>query len=145
LPFCSGRYASHANSLATLFPEIAVQWHPTKNGDVTPGQVPPGSAKKYWWKCDESSDHEWDAQVNARVGRGYGCPFCAGNRVSKTSIHTPPPNQIIHVNSAQPLKSELATDAVWVSGVIETLRSDTGMGSAGYRMNAESIEPYRNP
>ena len=61
-------------------------------------------------------------------------------------IHTPPPpNHIIHVNPAQPLKSELAADAVWVSGVIETLRSDTGMGSAGYRMRAESIVPYRNP
>ena len=60
-------------------------------------------------------------------------------------IHTPPPNQIIHVNPAQPLKSELAADAGWVSGVIETLRSDTGMGSAGYRMRAESIVPYRNP
>ena len=62
-------------------------------------------------------------------------------------IHTPPPppNQIIHVNPAQPLKSEMASDAVWVSGVIETVRSETGMGSAGYRMRAESIVPYRNP
>lgn len=61
-------------------------------------------------------------------------------------IHTPPPpsNQIIHVNPAQPLKSELAADAVWVHGVIETVRSDTGMGTAGYRMKAESIAPFRS-
>ena len=71
-PFCSGRYASHANSLATLFPEIAVQWHPTKNGDVTPGQVPSGSAKKYWWKCDKGPDHEWLTEIRMRAIRGAG-------------------------------------------------------------------------
>lgn len=60
-------------------------------------------------------------------------------------IHTPPPpsNQIIHVNLAQPQKSDLASDAVWVSGVLETVRSETGMGNAGYRMRAETIVPYR--
>ena len=62
-------------------------------------------------------------------------------------IHTPPPpsNQIIHVNTAQPLKGETASDAVWVSGVLETVRSETGMGNAGYRMKAETIVPYRKP
>lgn len=62
-------------------------------------------------------------------------------------IHTPPPppNQIIHVNPAQPLKSDLAADAVWISGVLETVRSETGMGSAGYRMKAETVIPYRKP
>ena len=62
-------------------------------------------------------------------------------------IHTPPPppNQIIHVNPAQPLKSEMASDAVWISGVIETVRSETGMGNAGYRMRAEVVTPYRKP
>ena len=62
-------------------------------------------------------------------------------------IHTPPPppNQIIHVNPAQPLKSEMASDAVWVSGVLETVRSETGMGNAGYRLRAEVVTPYRRP
>jgi hypothetical protein len=62
-------------------------------------------------------------------------------------IHTPPPppNQIIHVNPAQPLKSDVASDAVWVSGVLETVRSETGMGDAGYRMRADTVMPYRKP
>ena len=62
-------------------------------------------------------------------------------------IHSPPPpsNQIIHVFPAMPLAGVKAMDAVWVNGVIETTRSETGMGSAGYRMKAESVAPYRKP
>jgi len=62
-------------------------------------------------------------------------------------IHTPPPppNQIIHVNPAQPLKSEAASEAVWVSGVLETVRSETGMGNASYRMRGVTVTPYRKP
>ncbi|MGZ9014048.1 MAG: DUF3299 domain-containing protein [Burkholderiales bacterium] len=60
-------------------------------------------------------------------------------------IHTPPPpaNQIIHVTPAKPFRTSQAIDAVWVSGVIETVRSETGLGNAGYRMRAESIAPYK--
>jgi len=62
-------------------------------------------------------------------------------------IHTPPPppNQIIHVNPAQPLKSEAASEAVWVSGILETVRSETGMGNASYRMRGVTVTPYRKP
>ena len=40
-------------SLAETHPEVAKQWHPTKNGDLTPNNVTPGSNKKAWWKCDK--------------------------------------------------------------------------------------------
>ncbi len=33
-------------------------------------------------------------------------------------------------------------DTVWVSGTLKTLRSDSYMGSSGYRMDAVSVEPY---
>ena len=84
-PFCLNDRGSVTNSLAALHPEIAAQWHPTKNGDFAPDQVPTGSAKRYWWKCDKGLDHEWEAMVNSRTGKGYGCPFCAGNQVSETN------------------------------------------------------------
>ena len=60
-------------------------------------------------------------------------------------IHTPPPpsNQIIHVVALKPLKHEQIMDAVWISGILETTRSETGMGSASYQMKAESVVPYR--
>jgi hypothetical protein len=59
-------------------------------------------------------------------------------------IHTPPPpaNQIIHVFPAKPIKKTQWMDAVWVNGTLETVRSDTGMGNAGYRLKAELVEPY---
>ncbi|MGC2456760.1 MAG: DUF3299 domain-containing protein [Gallionellaceae bacterium] len=62
-------------------------------------------------------------------------------------IHVPPPpaNQIIHVFPAKPLKKGLQSmDAVWISGMLETVPSDTDMGSASYRMKAEVVEAYKN-
>ena len=61
-------------------------------------------------------------------------------------IHVPPPpsNQIIHVFPPKPLKNLQMMDAVWVNGVLETFPSDTNMGSAGYRMKADVVEPYKN-
>jgi hypothetical protein len=61
-------------------------------------------------------------------------------------IHSPPPpaNQIISVVSAKPLKMQ-TMDAVWISGVLETSRSDTSMGSSGYRMKAVTVTPYVPP
>lgn len=61
-------------------------------------------------------------------------------------IHSPPPpaNQIISVVSAKPLKMQ-TMDAVWISGVLELARSDTSMGSSGYRMKAVTVTPYVAP
>ncbi|WP_242970634.1 zinc-ribbon domain-containing protein [Butyricicoccus pullicaecorum] len=45
------------NDLATEFPEIAAQWHPTKNGTCTAYDVTSGSRRKIWWICDKG--HAW--------------------------------------------------------------------------------------
>ena len=62
-------------SLAGINPELAKQWHTSKNGDITPNDVTSGSGEKVWWKCDKSDDHEWVASVNGR-NRGTKCPLC---------------------------------------------------------------------
>jgi hypothetical protein len=61
-------------------------------------------------------------------------------------IHVPPPpsNQIIHVVVNKPLEGVRTMDAVWVSGMLETSRSETWMGHSGYRMKAVLVERYRN-
>ena len=82
-PFCSGYRASAAASLARLHPALASQWHPSRNGELRPDQVTPGSAKKVWWKCEKAHDHEWQALIYSR-SQGSGCPFCAGFRPSST-------------------------------------------------------------
>jgi hypothetical protein len=71
-------------TLSLSRPEVAAQWHPTKNGGLTPEQVVSGSNKKVWWNCSEGSDHEWQTTIDARALRGRGCPCCAGLKVSVT-------------------------------------------------------------
>ena len=83
-PFCSNRKVSSTNSLASLHPEIAAEWHPTKNAPLTPFLVVAGSAEPAWWLCPMSEDHLWKTSINKRT-KGNKCPFCAGRRVSVTN------------------------------------------------------------
>ena len=70
------------NDLATKRPDLAAEWHPTKNGDLKPEDVTAGSSKKVWWKC-KVCGHSWQAPPARRVV-GAGCPVCAiGNRALK--------------------------------------------------------------
>ena len=79
-PVCSNvKIAPGVNDLATLSPDVAAQWHPERNGNLTPQMVGKGSSKKVWWRCEKG--HEWQATVVSRVGSGYGCPCCVGLRV----------------------------------------------------------------
>jgi hypothetical protein len=80
-PICSGQKVVLSNSLATLNPELAKQWHPTKNGKLTPLKFSKGSNKKVWWKCDKGDDHEWFSSINSR-SKGAGCPICSNHIVS---------------------------------------------------------------
>lgn len=79
-PYCSGRKAIPGETdLATTNPELAAEWHPTRNGNITPKMVKAGSSeRRYWWigKCG----HEWQANVSNRT-YGTGCPICAGKIV----------------------------------------------------------------
>lgn len=62
------------NDLATRSPAVAEQWHPEKNGDLTPDRVAAGSDRRRWWLCEHG--HEWLARVANRAA-GAGCPTCA--------------------------------------------------------------------
>lgn len=74
-PYCSGRRAIPGeNDLATMYPDLAKEWHPTKNGELTPQIVKPGTTKKVWWICGEG--HEWPAIIRNRVQSNGGCPVC---------------------------------------------------------------------
>lgn len=84
-PYCSGRRASESDNLTTQFPTIAAQWHPTRNGDLRPNDVRPGSDKNVWWRCDKGPDHEWQTSVSHRTIHGSDCPFCSGRRLSVTN------------------------------------------------------------
>ena len=75
------------NDLATKYPELAAQWHPTKNGDLTPQAIACGSNKKVWWcmpyddpETGKHFDFEWQSVIQDRV-KGAGCPYLTGNKV----------------------------------------------------------------
>jgi hypothetical protein len=59
-------------------------------------------------------------------------------------IHSPPPpsNQIIHVLPKSVAKGVRSMDTVWISGTLATLRTDSYMGAASYRIEAQRVEPY---
>lgn len=77
--YCSGRFAiTGETDLATRYPEVASQWHPTKNLDFTPQTVSYSSGRKVWWVC--SLEHEWDARIADRI-KGIGCSICAGQKI----------------------------------------------------------------
>ena len=64
-------------SLAKVMPELAAQWHPTKNAPLTPENFTRGAKPKVWWQCDKG--HEWKAAIYSR-STGIGCPYCSGKR-----------------------------------------------------------------
>ena len=79
-PVCANRaLVPGENDLASTHPQLARQWHPTKNGSLTPSALVAGTRKKVWWRCDKG--HEWQASVASRAGGGAGCPVCAGKVV----------------------------------------------------------------
>ena len=66
-----------SRDLKVCAPQIAAQWHPTKNGTLTPGDVTPGSRRYVWWQCEQG--HTWMASPRVRM-YGTGCPICAKQR-----------------------------------------------------------------
>lgn len=81
-PICSGKQVlAGFNDLATIFPNIAAEWHPTKNS-FKPDEVTAKSNKKVWWLC--KNGHEWEAKINNRTSNGQGCPVCYRERPKKS-------------------------------------------------------------
>ena len=78
-PYCANKKVCYDNCLQTLFPEIAAEWHPIKNGNLTPKDVIAGSNKKYWFLCKKG--HEWMSTLNNRTFHKRGCPYCSNQKV----------------------------------------------------------------
>lgn len=81
-PFCRGLRVDSTNCLANILPEIAAQWHPSKNGTLTPYDATYASNKSAWWQCDKEPDHIWEAKIANRGCCNHGCAFCAGKQAT---------------------------------------------------------------
>lgn len=99
-PFCAGRRVSVTNALATKYRDVAREWHPTRNGALSPEDVTAHSHRRVWWRCRRDPRHQWQASIvnrtNSRAGlhssqrrstgarprAGTGCPLCSGHSVA---------------------------------------------------------------
>lgn len=91
-PYCANQAViSGENDLVTVAPHMAKLWHSTKNGELKPTDIAPGSRKKLWWQCDQG--HEWEAPAYS-IKAGTACPYCAGKRpiVGETDLATTHPH-----------------------------------------------------
>ncbi len=82
-PHCTGHAVTNKTSLAANYPNIAKEWHPTKNPELTPATVTRASGRKVWWKCNANPDHEWQAQIKNRTILRSGCPQCDDENKTK--------------------------------------------------------------
>ena len=88
-PICAHQRVNIDNCLAIFNPTLAKQWHPSKNGLLTPFDVLPKSNRKVWWVCEKG--HEFQASINNRSRKSIlSCPIC--NLELKTSF----PEQAIY-------------------------------------------------
>ena len=141
-PICSGHKVARSTSLANLKPEIAEQWHPTKNGELSPFNFSTGSGRKIWWKCNKGDDHEWQASIDKRVS-GRNCPICSGHKtVLSTCLATTHPEMAkqwhptkngelspldLHKESAKRVwwKCDKGDDHEWQAAVSQRTRVNT--------------------
>ena len=80
-PYCSGKKVLPGfNDLSTICPEIAAEWHPSLNGDLTPSNVTRGCKDKVMWLCPLG--HAYPARINIRTSQDTGCPYCNGNKTA---------------------------------------------------------------
>jgi hypothetical protein len=108
--YCSSQKICPHTSLQYLYPDIASQWHPTKNVDefgivISANQVFPTSGKLAWWACPKTCQfgciHEYEMIIANRTDKHQGCPFSG---CCKTA-----PKQLCIHNSLQYINPELAS------------------------------------
>lgn len=88
-PYLSGKLAWFGyNDLETNYPELAKEWHPWRNGKLTPKDVTVSSSKKVWWylkyhdrETNKQFEFEWRAVISSRTVKKIGCPFITGRSV----------------------------------------------------------------
>ncbi len=79
-----------------------------------------------------------DAQPGGAIGEFLLVPYFGA------CIHTPPPppNQIVHVVTEEPIVVERLFAPVWVTGVLTSERNLNELGNAAYTLELTGHEPY---
>jgi Probable Zinc-ribbon domain len=83
-PYCIGKKVGKLNNLEFLYPELAKEWHPSKNRK-TPSEVYAGGNKRYYWICKICNEEYKTSIYEKRKSNKNGCPYCSGKKVGKTN------------------------------------------------------------
>lgn len=83
------RTVARERSLQALHPGLLAEWHPTRNSDLDPAKISPGSKQKVWWCC-AACGHQWRAAVHNRTARRSNCPVCGLKRRARTQSEVEP-------------------------------------------------------
>jgi hypothetical protein len=94
-PYCCNLKTNDDNCLSAIFPDIAKEWHPTKNDKLTPQDVVGGCSKRVWWKC--KNGHEWQTTIANRTGQQTQCPYCRGVNLKDGTCCASVPEAIIYL------------------------------------------------
>lgn len=80
-PYCAGKAAIPGETdLATVRPDLLVQWDWERNRGLTPDSLLPSTHTKAWWRCDKG--HQWEAAIFSRTReKAARCPYCTGKKV----------------------------------------------------------------
>jgi len=62
--------------LSVRRPDLARDWHPTKNGRLTLDHCAANSPRPVWWQCSHNPQHSWRASVKSRYSKRTGCRRC---------------------------------------------------------------------
>lgn len=73
------------NSLQIKYPKIAKEFHPTKNGFITPDMIIAESHDKYYWLCPNCGN-EYLASVKNRVRVNSSCPICGNIKKARSQM-----------------------------------------------------------
>lgn len=78
-PFCARRRVAEPERLDVAYPDIAAEWHPTRNGDRHASDFSYASHREVWWQCPKYRTHVWRARISSRTSMLSGCSLCRGN------------------------------------------------------------------
>ena len=127
-PGCSksGRLACEHNNVAVLFPLLALEFHPTKNGEIDLKKLRRNSNKSVNWThlCPHGCGavHDWMTTVEKRT-RGTNCPFCssAGSVCRCQSLGVMRPELCAEINTELSKEHDIYKLAVSASSILFSL------------------------
>lgn len=73
------KLTSYKDNLSEIFPNVANEWHSTKNGKLTPSSFAYASNYKVWWICPNG--HEYESKISNRTILKRGCPYCSNQKL----------------------------------------------------------------